>query len=250
VSTGVVTGVLSAELPGVFSVVKTPKNTPRQIPLAIQVSDHSLLDNFYVGSNAELMAYLSAFDVQDEPSTLLWGEPGVGVSFLLQAMANAHHAPYIPLSHIKDIGPEMLQGMESMPLVCIDDLDLVRGNLVWQEALFHFFNASRQLGHAILFGSHVAPGGLDLELDDLLSRLTWGHCFQVIGLTDDQKEEALIQRANQKGLELDNVVAQYLLTHYPRDLQRQFQLLDQLDHASLAMKRRLTIPFIKSFLGK
>ena len=229
---------------------KKQDRLPRQIPLAIQVADHSLLDNFYVGKNAELMAYLLSFDKKGEPSTLLWGDHGVGVSFLLQAMANAHHAPYIPLSQMAHIGPEILTGMDEMPLVCVDDLDLVRGNLAWQEALFHFFNASRQQGNAILFGSHVAPGGLDLELDDLLSRLSWGHCFQVIGLTDEQKEDALIQRAHQKGLDLDGSVAQYLLTHYPRDLQRQFQLLDQLDHASLSMKRRLTIPFIKSFLGK
>ena len=223
---------------------------PRQLPLAIQTADHSMLNNFYVGSNAELMQYLNDFEHKGDTSTLLWGDHGVGVSFLLQAMANQCFAPYIPLSQIPHIEPEILQGMAELPVVCVDDLDQVRGNLEWQESLFHFFNASRQLGNQIIFGSHVAPGGLDLELDDLLSRLTWGHCFQVIGLTDEQKQDALIQRASQKGLVLEASVAQYLLTHYPRDLQRQFQLLDTLDHASLAMKRRLTIPFIKAFLGE
>ncbi len=224
--------------------------TPRQLPLAIQTADHSMLSNFYVGSNAELMQYLTDFEQVGDTSTLLWGDQGVGVSFLLQALANQYHAPYIPLSHIPHIGPDILQNMAELPLVCVDDLDRVRGDLAWQESLFHFFNASRQCGNRIIFGSHVAPGGLALELDDLLSRLSWGHCFQVIGLTDTQKQDALIQRANQKGLVLEEPVAQYLLTHFPRDLQRQFTLLDQLDHASLAMKRRLTIPFIKAFLGE
>jgi DnaA family protein len=43
-------------------------------------------------------------------------------------------------------------------------------------------------------------------------------------------------------------VANYLLTHYPRDLFELFNRLDDLDKAAMAQQRRLTVPFIKSVL--
>ena len=83
-------------------------------------------------------------------------------------------------------------------------------------------------------------------MPDLRSRLQWGPVFQLKPLSDEKKIIALQLRANQRGLVLPDNVAQYLLTHFPRDLFTLFERLDELDKASLAMQRRLTIPFIKS----
>lgn len=224
------------------------QNKPLQLPLAIRTADHSDLENYFVGDNQELFRYIQDFEQSADQITLLWGNQGVGVSFLLQALSNRLNSPYIPLTQIPDITPDIFDGLEDLPLVCIDDLDKICGRLRWQERLFHFFNLSRQNGNRILFGSHMAPAGLKLELEDLQSRLFWGQCFQVAGLTDEQKLEALINRAGLKGLVLEDSVAQYLLSHYPRDLQVQFKILDCLDEASLSEKRKLTIPFIKEII--
>jgi DnaA family protein len=43
--------------------------------------------------------------------------------------------------------------------------------------------------------------------------------------------------------------ASYLLRRLPRDMPALFDLLDQLDEASLAAQRKLTVPFVKSVLG-
>ena len=63
------------------------------------------------------------------------------------------------------------------------------------------------------------------------------------------RETAALQlRAASRGLELTEEVAAYLLRRCPRDLVTLFALLDQLDTASLAAQRRLTIPFVRQFI--
>ena len=44
-------------------------------------------------------------------------------------------------------------------------------------------------------------------------------------------------------------VAEFMLHHWQRDLPSLFGALQQLDRASLAAKRKLTIPFVKSVLN-
>jgi DnaA family protein len=55
-------------------------------------------------------------------------------------------------------------------------------------------------------------------------------------------------RASRRGLDLSDEAAVYLLHRVPRDLHSLFGVLDQLDDASLAAQRRLTIPFLREVL--
>ena len=50
------------------------------------------------------------------------------------------------------------------------------------------------------------------------------------------------------GFEISVQTARYILSHYDRDLNHLWSLLETLDHASLAAKRKLTIPFLKEIL--
>ena len=66
--------------------------------------------------------------------------------------------------------------------------------------------------------------------------------------SDDDKAEALVKRANMRGLELTDECARFLLTRLSRDMRALLDILDRLDHASMAAQRKLTIPFIKATL--
>ena len=59
---------------------------------------------------------------------------------------------------------------------------------------------------------------------------------------------ALRSRAAQRGLELPEETAEYLLRRMPRDLASLYGVLDKLDEASLMAQRRLTVPFIRDVL--
>ena len=52
------------------------------------------------------------------------------------------------------------------------------------------------------------------------------------------------------GFEISAQVGHFLLTHYERDLPGLWVLLTKLDQASLAAKRKLTIPFLKQILNE
>jgi DnaA family protein len=86
-------------------------------------------------------------------------------------------------------------------------------------------------------------------LPDLKSRLTSGATYQVHRLSDEQKINALQLRASKRGLQLTKTVGQFLLTRCSRDMPLLFSTLQKLDKASLAEKRRLTIPFVKKVLA-
>ncbi|MCY1172809.1 DnaA regulatory inactivator Hda [compost metagenome] len=133
--------------------------------------------------------------------------------------------------------------------MCIDEIDLIAGHPTWEEALFHLFNRLRDSGRKILLSASVAPRELPVKLPDLKSRLTLSLIFQLHALTDEEKLRALQLRASRRGLHLTDEVGRFILTRGARSMTFLFDLLDELDKASLQAQRKLTIPFLKETLG-
>lgn len=225
-----------------------------QLTLPVNLRSDATFSNFYCGDNANLIKALHNFVAGDgERFIYLWGRKGVGCTHLLQACCHAfnvqHHSTmYLPLN-MPHLLPEVLQDVESMDLVCLDDIDAVLGQKAWEESVLHFYNRARDDKVRLLIAGNIAPTQLPCNLADLRSRLSWGLTFQVIGLSDEQKLLALQVHASQRGLQLSREVGQFLLHHYSRDMPALFEMLNQLDHASLVAQRRLTIPFVKGVLG-
>ena len=135
-----------------------------------------------------------------------------------------------------------------MPLLCIDDLHVIAGNQIWEEAIFHLFNRIYDLGGHIVFAANDLPKALNIHLPDLISRLSWGIVYQMHSLNDHEKLAAIIMRADRRGFKLSEEVGKFIITHYPRHMGGLFTALETLDKASLAAQRRLTIPFVKEVL--
>lgn len=223
----------------------------RQLPLSIRLRDAATFDNFLPAGNEGLIAALQ----QDEALSLyFWGPPGTGKSHLLQAVchraaAQGRRAAYLPLAE-PGLDPAMLEGMEQYDQLCLDDIDQVAGDPDWETALFHAYNRVTAAGHRWLVTASVSPAALAVQLPDLRSRLGWGPVFQLQPLSDTAKRQALQQRADARGLRLDQEVADYLMKRCPRDMGSLFELLEGLDEASLAAQRRLTIPFVRDYLNR
>ena len=165
-----------------------------------------------------------------------------------QASLSQQSVCYLPAAEIITASGLVFDGLEQLDLVCIDDIHLFMQQDAWEEALFDLINRMRESGKRLLFASAQPLEALVINLPDLRSRLAWGPVFQLIELDDEDKIMALRVRSEQYGLELAENVGRYLLSHYPRNLFELFERLDRLDRASMAMQRKLTIPFIKSVL--
>lgn len=225
----------------------------RQLTLNLQLNERITFDSFIVGDNAELIDTLKKFFHSAEFCWYLWGEQGVGRSHLLQSCAFAAHQQnltvnYISLADYKKISTDILQGLEQYDVVLWDDIDVIAGITEWEEALFHAYNQLQSASAKLLCTAISSPLSSPLHLADLRSRLAAAVTYQVKSLRDEEKLAALQQRAKSRGMQLNDHVGRYLLSHCPRDMSALFAALDQLDSASLEEKRLLTIPFVKSVL--
>ena len=227
----------------------------QQLTLNVQLRDDTTLEN-YLGapsSSALLRVLEGQLETRGEPIIYLYGPPDTGKSHLLQAachLAETTPVLYLPLSELANYPPEeILQGVESMGLVCLDDVQAVVGNEAWELALFHFFNRARERGCRLLVSGNAAPRALNVELADLQSRLSWGIVYQLPSVNDEQRMSILCFRAGRRGLVLSSEVARYIIDRAPRSLAQLLDLLDTLDSASLVEQRALSIPFVKKALG-
>lgn len=229
--------------------------TETQLTLSVSLRDDATFANYYSLDNIALTEQLQAMaQGHGDQCLYVWGPPSTGKSHLLQAVCHeAEHAGltscYIPLNEHVFLSPELCEDLEQMDIICIDDLDVIGGQAVWEIAIFHLFNRTRDVKHRIIFSAskNIAESGI--QLPDLRSRLSWGLNYHIQSLTDEEKLAALKLRARNRGMILPVDVAQFIMNHYSRDMTRLFAALDTLDKTSLAEKRKITIPFIKLVLN-
>lgn len=225
-----------------------------QLPLSLSLKDEATFDNFYPGNNAEIIAALKKI-AKDPGQSLIYlcGKRGQGCTHLLQALCyetQKYHlsSVYLPLIDLMQFSPAILNGFESISLVCVDDLQVIAGQSEWEEAIFYLYNRVQQANGSLIIAARDLPKRIPIQLKDLSSRLLWGVTYQLQALSDEEKIKALTMRAGRRGITLSDEVGRFILTHCPRHMSTLFAALEALDKASLAAQRRLTIPFVKEIL--
>ena len=233
----------------------TPSPSPEsQLALEVRLRDEATFDNFLASRTTRPL--VDALQRQSgeagEAIIFIYGPGGCGKSHLLQAACQGAggRALYLPLAELRHCpADELLQGVESRDLVCLDDVHRVLGDESWEEALFHLCNRAREQGCRLLVAADAAPRALALKLEDLRSRLGWGIVYQLTRPGDEEKAAILRFRAARRGLTLSAEVAAFIVSRAPRALDQLLDLLERLDRASLARQRALSIPFVKQILG-
>lgn len=226
-----------------------------QLPLGVRLREEATFASYHPAANEEAVRLLQDDAVEEgERFVYLWGPRGTGKTHLLQALCHraarcGEGAVYLPLGERHVLTPEALEDLEELPLVAVDDLEAVAGQVRWETALFHLHNRVRERGGRLVMAGACAPAAIGIVLADLRSRLAGGLVLQLQSLADDAKAEALCLQARQRGMAMPPEVAAYLLRRCPRDMHALFALLERLDHDSLAAQRRLTVPFVKEALG-
>ena len=236
------------------------------------------LDNGVEGRNQAALTALSRLVAADRPrryATLtLWGTPGSGKSFWLQAWGHALGNRATVLCCAGDLHPEHdetiaratdaavralhdahdpLDGQVAKTaslasaIWLLDDIDRAGPKTV--EALFRLYNAARESECVVIASAQSAPMRLDLR-DDLRTRLGQGLVFELHELNDEEKRTALKERAEHLTLPITDEFIHYMLTHLPRDLGRLAAILDALNEYALAKQRPPTIPLLKELLDQ
>lgn len=226
---------------------------PVQLPLGVQLPDAASFRAYHAGPNAEARDVARTVASGTDARAFLHGGPGAGKSHLLQAACReaadaGRRAAYLPLAELSGHGPALLDGLAEMDLICLDDVAAIAGKRDWEEALVGLIDSRYAAGRGLLVADRAPPADLAVTLADLRSRLGWAAVYALRELDDVDKRALLVQRATERGLKLPEDVAAYLMRRRGRDVPGLMAMLDELDRASLAAKRRLTIPFVKQVL--
>ncbi|HEX6992614.1 MAG TPA: DnaA regulatory inactivator Hda [Gammaproteobacteria bacterium] len=228
---------------------------PTQLPLPLRLEDHAVFGTLVAGPNAAAVAHVRMLSTGRAGETLwLWGPRGVGKSHLLQAAcreadAAGQRAMYVPLAAGLGLRPDVLSGLDALDFLALDGVDAVAGRADWERALFDVLNEFHSTGKRLLLAASNAPGAVGFALADLASRAAGATVYRLHPLGDDEQIDALYLHAQNRGFELEPAAARFLQARVERDMSALCGWLNRLDAASLAARRRITIPFIRDSLA-
>jgi DnaA family protein len=224
-----------------------------QLPLPVRLRTSSVFSSFFAGSNGDVVECLQQQQFGASPVVFLYGKPATGKTHLLQALcvySGEQHkvASYVSAADLLSYGPELLSGLAQHTILCIDDVDELLIDKDWNRALFNLYRDAEEQHGKLIMSAKQSPAAIQFPLADLASRVLAGTILRLVPLNDAELVQALQLHASQRGLVLPEETAVYLLNRLPRDMVTLCGLLDELDIASLAAQRRLTLPFVKQVL--
>ena len=225
-----------------------------QIPLALRYPPDQRFDSFVaapIGALAQLRA------LAERPGAdwlFLAGASKTGKTHLALAVCAAaeqagRRAAYLPGTAAAGRVRDALEALDGNDVVALDGLERLVGDRDDEIALFDFHNRARASGMGVLYAAQSGPDNLALALPDLRSRLQQCARIGLSPLDDDGRRAVLRDRAQRRGLVLEDAAIDWLLTRTDRDLGALVGLLDKLDRASLAAQRRVTVPFLRKVIG-
>lgn len=224
-----------------------------QLPLALRSPSDQRFESF-IDAPEGAIAQLRLLAMAQQPDCVyLAGGPSTGKTHLCLALCAAagetgRRAAYVPLAAASGRVREALESLDSYEVVAVDGLEAAAGNAADELALFDFHNRAKAAQQNLLYTSRVSPDALGIVLPDLRSRLS--QCVRVVLQTlDDAGRRALLRdRAQRRGLAVEEAAFDWMLANVERDPMSLVALLDRLDRESLAAQRRVTVPFVRQVL--
>ena len=225
-----------------------------QIPLPIRLDVHARFSTFVAGENRIVLDHLLGISASQRAQILwIWGPSSSGKSHLLQALCASENdlgrsTIYLPMKDSGLPGSGVLDGLETLDLVAIDDVEQIAGVSDWEHALFVLYNELLTQEGCLLMTASRPPGVIAFSLPDLASRAAGAVVYYLEPLGEDAALVALKEHASCRGLELPDTSAHYLMRHVERNMSALCGSLEKLDMASMVSQRRLTVPFIRDVL--
>lgn len=127
--------------------------------------------------------------------------------------------------------------------VIVDDVHLARG-----DDYAHLFSLANQLnrsGAPLVLASAVPPQEIFANAPHLRTRVLSGLVFGLDPPEDPDRVLILDKMARDRNVRISPDVCSYLVTRKSRNVRDLDKLLDIIDEASLRLKRRVTLPFVK-----
>lgn len=228
---------------------------PEQYPLHFEFLANQTFTDFFAGENQPIIENLKQCVLGNgEQNIFLRGKSGQGKSHLLQACchyAQQQHKQsfYFDLSRHSRHQPAILKGIDEYDVVCLDNIDAIVGDKNWELTLYDLMTWHYEKGHQLIISSSYLPNHMEVITTGLKEYLNWGLILQLKTLVDTNNINALIFKADSMGFEISPQVGRFLVIQHQTELHDLWPLLEKIDRASLAAKRKLTVPFLKQLFS-
>ena len=221
-----------------------------QIPINFSFCNTKTLDNYISENNDHLIETLKQFANNNHGQLIyLFGDKSTGKSHLCKAVFNIikDTKTYIDQHNFEILDDIDIQNINYL---IIDDFEIIleKGNT--EDKLFYYINEFILSKKSLLISSVMPTEQIDFSKNDLRSRLTSNLIFNIREISDDRKIEVLKKITEDIGWMIEENVCQYIMNHYQRDLFFLCNVLKSLDKSSLALKKKVTVPFVKGIIER
>lgn len=190
-------------------------------------------------SNQSVVTQLLAAPAPSSPLTILFGVEKSGKTHLCHLWKQVFSAEFLPSKYLKvdeaDF-PEMAKIVNRSALI-IDDIDKKD---ICEKSIFHLINLAIQANQPLLFTSSKPLLLWQVELPDLLSRLTAAKHIEINEPDDLLVEAILIKTFAEKQLNIPNNVIAYILPRMDRSVSAIVKFVDAVDEYALRENKTIT----------
>jgi chromosomal replication initiation ATPase DnaA len=204
-------------------------------------------DDFLVtDSNRDAAAWIDKWPDWPAHGLIVTGHSGSGKTHLLNLWLKKTGGQLISHSLFMSSDTQILMAIHAC--LAIDNGDDFAGSAEAEEKLFHLYNHLKDSKGSLLITMKSGAGQAGFMLPDLRSRLLALPAVS-LGAPDDTLLAALIvKQFRDRQVALDIGVVDYLSSRIARDAASIRDLVERLDHASLAEGRKITIALARKIL--
>jgi chromosomal replication initiation ATPase DnaA len=221
-----------------------PSPSRRQLALDLGHRPAYGREDFWVSAgNREAVEWIDRWPAWPGHVLALFGPAGCGKSHLAQVFALKANALALA-------APDLTVEAVGAHTVRYSAFVIEEGEAADERALFHLFNVVREIKGGLLLTSREPPARWDTILADLRSRLASIPAVRIASPDDVMMEAVLVKLFADRQLAVAPDVLAYLLRRMDRSFAAAREIVAKADKASLAGKRPITIPFIKTLTGE
>jgi chromosomal replication initiator protein len=223
-------------------------------------------DNFVVGP-CNRLAHASCIAVSQSPGNtynplFLYGNSGLGKTHLLHAVCHTM-APggVIAFLSCEEFVNGFIQAIEhgnlagfqdqfrTVNALVIDDVQFLSDREQSQEEFFHTFNALYNNSRQIILSADSSPADIPALEERLISRFSWGLVARIDPPSHDTRVAILKKKANLRGLEISDEVAEYIARKVRANIRELEGALTTLQANAITKNTEITMELASATFG-
>lgn len=221
----------------------------RQYPLPLPHREAMSADDFMVAaSNQEAVGWIDRWPEWPASCLMLYGPPGSGKTHLMRVWLARSQGRALDMTNLLAV-PATERVLERTHWA-VDDVDQLVGRSVAEEALFHLYNAIKQAQGTLLLTASSMAKEWHFALPDLRSRLLSVPSVDIKEANEDLMAALLIKQFQDRQVDVGQEVIDFVAARIERTMDSVRRVVTDLDHASLAEGRRITIHLARRVLSE